>query len=310
MKHLAIITFLTVVTLTQSFANPRTRQGERGYYPTRAPHNPSITGRDYGRSIGRQVIDLNINQTYFRGGVIALKREIKMQNPHMNLQQMKLLAVVLVAKSKHGRGEATLNVGYQSSYPQTVPGNPYDFQRPSAYTYKRVQLKNPSFDSQGKWQIELKGLIKVSKVRVIVESSAYSQVQSIMIPMGEQESFGVKNIPLKVLIKRQMPHLNLQNAELVKVVVMAKSRFGRGQASLVVGQSMTYPVTVPGRPRAYDSRAPRSFTPLHIVNNTRHSHGKWQVELRGQVKVQHILVELKSNSYPGQVPGRGPGRRY
>lgn len=293
MKQLAVITLLSLLTISQSFA-------QRG-----GMHRGGID-RDYGhhRQAERVRIPLHLDEHMRGQNIIKLKQELKYQNPGINVKNLDLVAVRVVAKSKKGRGEATLVVGQSASYPQNIAGNQRDFHSNAGFTFDKFRIDNPSYDSQGKWQLELRGNVKVKKVVIIADKKMRrGRIQSVMIPMYGEHSRGLKTIPLKRLIKQQMPGVNLQNAKLVSVNVMAKSKHGNGQASLVVGHNISYPATIPGRPRAFRSVAPRSFTPVSLRNTNGTSQGKWQVELQGNIKVQHIMVNLKLNS-----PARGIGR--
>jgi hypothetical protein len=98
---------------------------------------------------------------------LTLKNEMRNQYPGVRLQRFKLKKVVLVAKSKHGGGSAKLLVGGNSSYEKNVPGHPSEFF--SNYDFTRVPFRNPSYASQGRWQIKLRGNIKVKKVIVKLE---------------------------------------------------------------------------------------------------------------------------------------------
>ena len=109
------------------------------------------------------------DQNYRGQSTLFLKREIRQQFPGINLRRADLLRVRLIAKSRRGRGTAALKVGYDVTYPQTVSGNPYDFNDPAPYTFDRVPFDNPSWDSTGVWQIKLRGNFIVRKVVVIVE---------------------------------------------------------------------------------------------------------------------------------------------
>lgn len=257
-------------------------------------------------------IQLQLNQTLRGQQTIALKRELKFQYPGINVRQLELKAVRLVAKSARGMGEATLQVGQNQSYPVTVGGSPGQFQSNANHTFDKIKIQNPSYGSQGKWQIHTRGMIKVKKVVLIVKAPQMTQNIRLIV---KKHSQGFEVLPLKRMIKQQNPGLDLQNAEIKRVAVLAKSRMGRAQATLVVGQSSGYPSTIAGSPRAFNSNSPRSFSVTQLeAPMYGGSFGKWQIELQGHIKVKEVIVTLKTKSNPdngGFGGGRGgrPGRR-
>ena len=302
MKQLAIITVLSLITITQAFSQARgARRGEapRGGsygYPAESPYNGH-------HQVGQQVFKLKFNNQFRGQSTIKLKQELKFQNPGFNPSDFELVSIKLVAKSKHGGGEATLAIGQSETYPSRIYGNQYDFHNSSAATFSKVKINNPARDSQGKWQVHLRGNIKVKKVVITVkEKPTYStgRIQSVMIPMYGQYFSGQSTIKIKQLMKQFNPSVNLKQAEIVSVSMMAKSKHGGGQASLEVGQAWSYPSTIYGTPRAFNSSAPRSFSPIHLRNSTGTSQGSWQIELRGNIKVQHIMVNIKTQNSRGR----------
>lgn len=289
MRQWAIITLFSLMTLSEVFGQGYGRSGNRR--PDESPHLGHYSNGQKKR------VQIVLNDHFKGRNTIRLKQEIKYRHPGINFRNVELVGVKLVAKSKRGMGEAVLVVGQSESYPQTIGGNPYEFHDNSLQTFDRTRIENPSHRSQGKWQIKLRGNIKVRKVVAILKRKVRAnRIQTLTIPMHGQHSRGVHVLKLKRLIKQFNPALQLQNAQIVSVNLIAKSKHGRGQASLVVGQNVSYPVTVPGRPRAFHSVAPRSFTPLYLVNNMGSSQGKWQIELQGNIKVQQIHVEIKLRS--------------
>lgn len=243
----------------------------------------------------RERLQLPVHEHLRGHNILKLKQRLKQQYPGIAPRNMELIAVKLVAKSKRGRGQATLLVGQDASYPETIGGTPYDFHDDSRYTFDRIRMQNPAYDSQGKWQIELQGNIKVKKVVLIVKKKM--STQNIRLRTNGQHLRGFNVLPLKRMIKQQNPGIDLQNAKLVRVTMKAKSKMGRGQATLVVGQDTGYPETVPGNPRMFDRPGPHSFAPVNLevpyyLGDTR---GKWQIELQGNIKVQEVIVTIQTN---------------
>ncbi len=120
----------------------------------------------------RYVLDFDDSQ--IRGfhrepATIFLKRALKEQYPYVNIKQMELRKVVLVAKTKRGRGGAELRVGQDRTNNYQVYGNPWDFKRSSRHTFDRVRFDNPARDSRGPWQMDLWGNFVVRKVVLVVD---------------------------------------------------------------------------------------------------------------------------------------------
>lgn len=120
-------------------------------------------------------IVLDFNDSAYRTGrdgsaTLFLKRELRHQYPGLDFSTMRLKKVLLVAKSKHGRGMARLRVGHHMTDPHRLDGQPATFHNGHPRTFDKVRLPNPAYSSKGPWQINLKGRIKVRKVVLVVEN--------------------------------------------------------------------------------------------------------------------------------------------
>jgi hypothetical protein len=119
----------------------------------------------------RYVLDFNDTQIrgYQReGATIFLKKSLKAQYPGARIDNMELEKVVLVAKSKMGHGGAKLKVGRWESDRYGVGGSPRVFHERDRHSFDRVQLQNPSNNSRGPWQLDLKGNLIVRKIVLVV----------------------------------------------------------------------------------------------------------------------------------------------
>ncbi|BHH85396.1 hypothetical protein [Desulforhopalus sp. 52FAK] len=119
----------------------------------------------------RYVIDFN--DSHIRGhrgekATIYLKKSLKAQYPWVRISDLELEKVVLVAKSKMGRGGAGLRVGRWTTDMYGVDGSPRHFHEKGRYTFDRVKFWNPSKNSNGPWQLEIKGNLIVRKVVLMV----------------------------------------------------------------------------------------------------------------------------------------------
>ena len=116
---------------------------------------------------------LDFNDTQIRGykgdaATIFLKKSLKAQYPWVRIDNMKLEKVVLVAKSKMGHGRAELRVGNWQTDMFRVSGSPQLFHDSGRYAFDRLRFQNPSKNSKGPWQIELKGNFIVRKIVLVV----------------------------------------------------------------------------------------------------------------------------------------------
>ncbi|MBT3236625.1 MAG: hypothetical protein HN353_11780 [Bdellovibrionales bacterium] len=121
-------------------------------------------------ALGRERVQLSFGGQQFRGQqTIKLRQKLRQQHGIVS-QGRQLVAAVVVGKSKHGMGTVKLKVGGALSYAQTLDGYPSEFNRGG--NFYRVRIQNPqSYNSQGVWQLKLKGNIKIKKVVLILEDN-------------------------------------------------------------------------------------------------------------------------------------------
>lgn len=129
-----------------------------------------------GAIAGMEKFVLDFDDRYFDSQkreptTLMLKRMLKRQYPWVNTRDLKLNNVILVAKSKIGRGQAQLRVGRRASEFFRVAGHPKSFKRDHRKSFDRVRLYNPSRSSRGPWQINLRGNFKVRKIVLITEDT-------------------------------------------------------------------------------------------------------------------------------------------
>jgi hypothetical protein len=142
-------------------------------------------------NMGDKVFQTGRNQT----AVLPLKRLLRQQHPGINFKKMELKRVILVAKSKGGNGLANLRVGNKVSRERSVNGQPQDFNRRSAATFDKVRFFNPAGRSSDKWQLQLKGKVKVRKVIVVAEDHRHGPRLGAT-PHRFELSFGQKGFVL------------------------------------------------------------------------------------------------------------------
>jgi len=126
----------------------------------------------------RYVLEFNDSQVRGHQGqqaTLLLKRSLKQQYPQAEISNMELRRVVLVAKSKMGRGGAQLRVGNRTTPIFTVDGNPRSFNKKQSRSFDRIGFRNPSNNSRGAWQVNLNGNLIVRKVIVDVEDHSWAR---------------------------------------------------------------------------------------------------------------------------------------
>lgn len=137
-----------------------------------------VMGAFSAHAVETRIIDLDFyDQQYQGSSVLKLKQEIQRQTPrNFNFKQWTINRVVLFAKSKQGRGQAALNVGYGASMWKDV----YDsrqggFQNNIGYhqiAWTMADFGRNEYIADGPLQIALQGNIKVKQVKVILAKKA------------------------------------------------------------------------------------------------------------------------------------------
>lgn len=126
----------------------------------------------------RYVIDFD--DSHIRGPrgevtAIFLKKSLKEQYPRLDLENSKISRVVLVAKSKKGKGTARLRVGSWMTGMHRIKGSSRSFKASSRSSFDRVSFNHPYGSSRGPWQVHLKGNLVVRKVIVEIEDHSWQQ---------------------------------------------------------------------------------------------------------------------------------------
>lgn len=129
--------------------------------------------------------------------------------------------------------------------------------------------------------------------------------QRLILEMGDAHYRGQNTIFLKREIKARYPHLRLVNFDIKRVRVVAKSRHGRGQVSLMVGGVEADRATIYGTPQDFHVDRPYTFDRI-VMQNFHRSQGAWQLALRGNIKVRRVVVVVNRSRGGGGV---GPAPR-
>jgi len=128
--------------------------------------------------VGKYVLDFNDRYFDNRRGeytTLLLKRTLKEQYPWVDTRDLRLKNVILVAKSRIGRGHAQLRVGRNISDYYRIAGQPRRFKRDHRKSFDRVRLYNPSRTSWGPWQMNLSGTFKIRKIILVTEDTHYNK---------------------------------------------------------------------------------------------------------------------------------------
>ena len=237
---------------------------------------------------------LKFNHMHLRGqSTIGIKRELNQQIGGLDLRSKTIEKVVLFAKSKKGQGSVSLAVGPKMSMTETVQGAPFIFHETHPVTYQRIVLEDPSTDDQGRWQLKLRGNIKVLKAAVFLKDE-YAFNDKIVINMGDAHYRGQNTLKLKQLVKDMYPGMNLRRLDLESVKIVAKSKHGQGTATLRVGQDYSAPVVLDGFPSDFHNSAPFTYDRELIYSPSFSGGGAWQLLLRGNIKVKKIVLKVDS----------------
>lgn len=150
----------------------------------------------------------------------------------------------------------------------------------------------------------LLALLTVSVLGEMAQAQ-FGRGQHITLDFYDLEIGGQEALRLKQEIQRQHPYINLQSAELLSVELVAKSRMGRAQASLLVGGMQSGDYTIPGSPRDWHNPSEYTFNTTYLHNDRGTSQGPWQIIITGNVKVRRVHLTIMQR-HPRPVPGPRP----
>ncbi|OFZ24299.1 MAG: hypothetical protein A2381_04695 [Bdellovibrionales bacterium RIFOXYB1_FULL_37_110] len=243
----------------------------------------------------RIIIEMN-DQVFQGSAVLNLKQLARRYNPGFDPSRFDLKGVNLVAKSRQGMGEAYLQVGNERSYVERIAGNPMDFAIDRPMTYEHISL-NINDGSRGEWEVYLRGVVKIKRMVLLLERGfGPDPVERIRLDFFGTEFSGDNIIRLKQEILRVHPYINLREHKIKRVILMAKSQFGRGTAALFIDGHRSYPEIINGNPVNYNNNAPHTFDRVTLENTLMDSNspdGVWQVLLNGNIKIDSVIVVLE-----------------
>lgn len=237
-----------------------------------------------------------MGKAHYKGqnNVVRLKQLAKQKLSALGEEasQFELVGVSMKAKSRRGKGAATLIVGQdqESKTVGHVGGDQALFSITAPWTY--MQMHWDISDMPGladeRWQMRFRGNIKVRSIELHLSSG----LKRVRIPMGgdlfTQDS--------AIFLKRELKDLgyNLKNKKLRKVVLVAKSKRGHGQAELQIGQKMKPMKNIDSAQGGFgfQSDRPRSYNRIKWRAQGQ-TKGAWRIHMRGRIKVKAVIVEFQ-----------------
>lgn len=255
--------------------------------------------------------EIMLDETQFQGqNLIRIKNRItkKLAAQGSSINGYKLVGVTLHAKSRKGKGKATLVVGQDSDTRRVrrsksqVGGIFGDFGFDIAWmdaggkTFHTIHWdlsNNPGAVSE-RWQLQLQGNIKVDYMEVHLESS----LKKVRIKLNDQIYGTAPNaVSNTVRIKQALKASGYlpKNFILRAVRLVGKSKAGNGKATLVTGNknhgTLNLKVAKPGF--NFKSVAPKSYNRVQWTG-VHPGQGAWQLQLKGRNRLKAAVVVLES----------------
>lgn len=174
---------------------------------------------------------------------------------------------------------------------------------------KCVSVDSCSVIENGSTWSRLKGqFLMLVLIVLCVPTIATASKERYVIDFGDSHIRGhkgeVTTVFLKKCLKEQYPWLDLKKSNISKVVLVAKSKKGKGSAQLRVGDRMTSMYQIKGSSRSFRDGRKSSFDHLVFKHPSGNSRGPWQMNLQGNLIVKKVVVEIENRKWPGH------GRRW
>ncbi|GIL16403.1 MAG: hypothetical protein BroJett040_01540 [Oligoflexia bacterium] len=147
----------------------------------------------------------------------------------------------------------------------------------------------------------------------LIAQAQYRQ-ESVELRFNGYEVRGDMTLHLRQELSRQQPYFDQQSFDIERVVLIAKSEFGRAEAQVEIAGVRSEVRMVDGRREWFYSPDPRTYFSIDFYNPGRISQGAWMVHLRGHVMVDRVILignrdPFRPNPGPAPYPGPGPGPR-
>lgn len=141
--------------------------------------------------------------------------------------------------------------------------------------------------------LKMKSFIALIMMSAIFSTSAAPNRQRRRLVLDFQNQIFRQHsqIKLKQEIKRQYPNFNFQKFDLVRAVLVAKSKRGYGQAYLKVGPFESRTETIDGN--RYDFHSNNNYQRTIFTAPRPNDRGVWQIHMQGKIKVKRIVIVAK-----------------
>jgi hypothetical protein len=134
---------------------------------------PSLSAARQSEQLSLHFQDINVQSRGSEAATLLLKKELKNSYPDLDISTLELKKVIVVAKSKKGRGTVQLRIGREVSAEHIISGVPHAFQDPSNHTFGQISIRNTSDMNSGPWQLQFSGNIILRKIILFIEKDVY-----------------------------------------------------------------------------------------------------------------------------------------
>lgn len=124
-----------------------------------------------------------------------------------------------------------------------------------------------------------------------------AQIKRLQLPYYGEQMRGQNTLYLKQRINNAYPGINLRQAELEKVILVAKTKHGGGKVALRVGPNVGYDMRVGGDPYDFNERGHYYRVRMENYDGSR---GAWQLKLRGNFKIKKVVVVINTRNRPSR----------
>ncbi|MCJ8275809.1 MAG: hypothetical protein MJK18_03135 [Bdellovibrionales bacterium] len=265
-------------------------------------------------NVAQDRTEVLLDETHFKGeNLVRIKAQInqKLQAQGMKAKDFKLVGVTLRAKSKKGKGRATLIVGQDQEtrkvrkskaggFGDLFGGDLGSFLGEIGWadkggnTFHKIEwdLTGAPGMSSERWQIRFNGNIKVDFMEVHLQSS----LTKVRIRMGS-EIYGTAGnaVSDKIRLKASLKNAGYQpkRYKLRAVRVRTKSKGGKGKASLVVANNVVKTKNVLKAPQGnFQATQGNTFNKVDF-RGLQAAQGNWQIHFRGRNRVKNVVLILE-----------------
>lgn len=145
-------------------------------------------------------------------------------------------------------------------------------------------------------------LLLLAAATIFTCATADARQRTLSLDYGDQQYQGNSVLHLKQDLRAAYPDIRINQSDLVRVQLVAKSRRGQGSAWLQVGNRQSQERRIGGSPLRWNDRRRASFDTVAFNNPGLNSDGVWQIHLQGNIKVRQVVVVIDDAFGPG-----GPG---